>query len=381
MTREKVFNYTLETTIRMGLLLGLLIWCFLIFRPFLIPILWGVIIAVAFSPLFSQLTRVLGGRRGFAATILTLVLLALLIVPLVVVSGSAYDSAVAFVDAWQAGNVQVPPPPAGVADWPVIGGQLFEAWLLASQNLEAAIVQLGPHLAGIGSGVLSLAASLGTGILLTLVAIIIAGVFLAKGDESYQAAKRLGRRLADSDGEAFVDVAGATIRSVATGVVGVAIVQAVLGGVGMLVVGVPGAELLTLAILVLAVIQLPPLLVLAPVIVYVFTVDDTLTAVLFMIWGLLVSASDSFLKPLFLGRGVEVPTLIILIGAIGGMILSGIIGLFVGAVVLALGYQLFRAWMAEDVDAVDWGTLDVPDVAASEKSRDEAGPIVATTED
>ena len=159
--------------------------------------------------------------------------------------------------------------------------------------------------------------------------------------------KALARRLMGNRGEEFTMLASKTVRSVAQGVLGVALIQSLLAGVGLLAAGVPGAGLWALIVLLLAIVQLPPILILAPIILYVFSVSSTTVAVIFMIWSILVSMSDAFLKPLLLGRGVEVPMLIILIGAIGGMIHSGIIGLFVGAVVLALGYELFRAWLEE----------------------------------
>jgi predicted PurR-regulated permease PerM len=183
-----------------------------------------------------------------------------------------------------------------------------------------------------------------------VVSIIIAGVFLAHADGAQQAALRFFRRLAGERGVNFVELAAATVRSVAQGILGVAIIQAVLGGLGCLVAGVPGAGLWALLILLLAVVQLPPLLILGPIIVYVFSSSSTITAILFAIWSVLVSISDPFLKSLLLGRGVDVPMLIIFIGAIGGFITSGIIGLFVGAIVFTAGYKLFLRWLEEDTE-------------------------------
>ena len=196
--------------------------------------------------------------------------------------------------------------------------------------------------------VIGAAAGVGKGVLLFLVSILIAGAFLVYGQSGSQALETVAARILKGDGKQFVDLAGATIRSVAQGVLGVAVIQAILAGIGMMLVGVPYAGLWALLVLLLAIIQLPPLVVLGPVIVYVFSVETTVPAVLFMIWGLIVSASDTFLKPLFLGRGMDIPMLVILLGAIGGMILSGIIGLFVGAVVLAVGYTLFMAWLGQE---------------------------------
>jgi predicted PurR-regulated permease PerM len=174
---------------------------------------------------------------------------------------------------------------------------------------------------------------------------------VANAPGGYNITRKILSRLAGEDnGQAYTDLTKATIRSVAQGVLGVAIIQAVLAGLGMFIMDVPGWGLWTMLILVLAIAQLPPILVLGFVIVYVFSVADTTPAVIFLIYSLIVSASDGFLKPLFLGRGMETPMLVILLGAIGGMILSGIIGLFVGAIVLALGYELFMAWLNQGVE-------------------------------
>ena len=196
--------------------------------------------------------------------------------------------------------------------------------------------------------VVAQAAGAGAAALLFFLAIIIAGLLMTKADEAVSAVTAFATRLAGDEGATMVKTAGATIRSVVQGVLGVAVIQSLLAGIGMLVAGVPGAGLWAGLILILAVIQLPPILVMGPVIFYVFTSASTVTAVLFLIFGVFVSVSDAFLKPLLLGRGVEVPMPVILIGALGGMMLSGIVGLFIGAVVLALGYQLTLAWVQRE---------------------------------
>ncbi len=191
------------------------------------------------------------------------------------------------------------------------------------------------------------------GILQFVISIIIAGVILAKAVSFGGFLKALATRLTGDRGEEFATLASKTVRSVAQGVLGVALIQSLLAGVGLLAAGVPGAGLWALLVLLVAIVQLPPILILAPIILYVFSTSSTTVAVIFMIWSILVGSSDAFLKPLLLGRGVEVPMPIILVGAIGGMISSGIIGLFTGAVVLALGYELFKAWLKEGQQATE----------------------------
>jgi predicted PurR-regulated permease PerM len=246
------------------------------------------------------------------------------------------------------GTLRVPPPPENVRSWPVVGETLHTFWKLASNNLAAALSTITPQLKKYGIPLISTAAGVGVGILKFVISIIIAGVLLANAVGGGHAARIIAKRLTGEQGAKSVKLAEATVRSVALGILGVAVIQAVLAGFGFLVVGVPGAGLWALLVLILAVIQLPTILILGPIIVYVFATASTVIAVMFAIWSLLVGMSDAVLKPLLMGRGVDVPMLVIFIGAIGGFITSGIIGLFVGAIILALGYKLFLLWLDED---------------------------------
>jgi predicted PurR-regulated permease PerM len=349
---DRVFTRrAVEATVRIGLIAALAWWCLRIVSPFFMPVLWAIIFAVALFPVFRWLRSKLGGRGGLAAALLTLVALALLIVPIVMLSTSMIESVQSITRGVEDGTLTVPPPPEGVADWPVVGENLASAWAQATDNLQAFLGTYRDQLKPLWAWVVSQAAGAGAAALLLFLAIVIAGLLMAKADGAVSAANSLATRLAGEDGAAMVSTAGATIRSVVQGVLGVAVIQSLLAGVGMLAVGVPGAGLWAGVILVLAVIQLPPLLVMGPVIAYVFTTAGTFTAVLFLIFGLFVSVSDAFLKPLFLGRGVEVPMPVILIGALGGMMMSGVVGLFIGAVVLALGYGLTVAWVQKGAPA------------------------------
>jgi predicted PurR-regulated permease PerM len=264
-------------------------------------------------------------------------------------SGSLVENSKALSEQVETGTLVVPPPADSVREWPLIGEQTYGAWKLASVNLEAALKKFKPQVTAVSKWALSAAAGVGGGILMFIVSVIIAGAFLVFGDSGSKAIETIaGRVMGKKGGTEFVELAGATIRSVAQGVLGVALIQSTLAAIGLLVMGVPYAGVWAALVLLLAIVQLPPLLILGPIVVYEFTVAEIVPAVIFMIWSLIVSVSDGFLKPLFLGRGMEIPMLVILLGAIGGMILSGIIGLFVGAVVLAVGYSLFMAWVDQD---------------------------------
>jgi predicted PurR-regulated permease PerM len=342
---------TIDTTIRIGLIILLVYWCILIFEPFLTPVLWAIIIAVAIHPLYLKFESLLGGNQKIALTLFTLIALAVLITPTVMLAGSLMDAVETITTGLEDGTLQVPPAPERVAEWPLIGEKLYGIWSDASNNLTATIHQYGEHIKTGLKWLLSAAAGAGISVLQFILSILIAAAFIANAEGARRFSRSLATRLVGKDGERFAKLSGATVRSVAQGVLGVAAIQGILAGVGMLAVGVPGAGLWSLLVLLLAIMQLPALLVMGPVIVYVFSVTDTLPATLFMIWGIFVSISDTFLKPMLLGRGLDIPMLVILIGALGGMIMSGIIGLFIGAVIFALGYQLFVAWLNQDIPA------------------------------
>jgi len=346
--KAKVFDLTAEVALRLAIVAGLIVWCFRIVEPFILPIVWGMIIAVAISPLFGKLTRLTGGRRGLTALLFTLLAIALIVVPAWQVTDSVVHSAIDLDHRIDAGSVVVPAPGESVRDWPVVGEQVYAAWDAAHTNLNTARERYEPQIERIRAWALGTARGLAGGLLMTILALIICGFMLTFSEAEERWARALGSRLGGQMGEGLVSTVAATIRSVAQGVLGVAAVQAAAAGLGMLLAGIPGWGIWTVLVLVLAVVQLPPLVVLGPILVWNFTIaDSTVWAVVFAIWALLVSVSDTFLKPLFLGRGVDIPMPVILIGAIGGVIVSGIIGLFVGAVVLAIGYELFKAWMAE----------------------------------
>ena len=356
--QDKAFiNRMLDATIRISMVLLLAYWCLKIISPFISPIMWAIIIAVAIYPLYVKLVAVMGGRKKMAATLFAIVALTLLIVPTIKLSASMVDTGQALSTAWESGALKIPPPAESVAEWPLIGEKLHKYWTLASVNLEAALKQIAPQLKTAGAWLFGAVGGAGLGILQFIISILIAAVFLASTEAAYRSTLAISSRIAGERGEELAGISIATIRSVAQGVLGVALIQSLLAGIGLLVMDVPGAGLWALLVLLLAVVQLPSILVLGPIIVYVFSVASTGPAIAFMIWSLIVGGSDTFLKPLFLGRGMDIPMLVILLGAIGGMMTAGIIGLFVGSVVLALGYKLFMVWLnpADETTPVDDG--------------------------
>ena len=342
-------NRVIEIAIRLTLIFLILTLCFQIIKPFLIPVLWGIIIAVAIFPLYNKLTLHLGERSTLAATLYTLFALSLLIGPTLLILESIVDTSSHLAQSIRQDNLVIPPPNKSVSEWPLVGEKIYDLWSQASINIEATLKQFFPEIKQVGETIFSALAGIGGSVLQFIFSIIISGVFLANAQGSHITMVKIASRLTSKEqGPHFTNLATAMIRSVTLGVLGVAVIQATLGGIGMYIIDVPGWGLWTLIILVLAVAQMPAFIVLFPVIIYVFSVTATIPAVIFTIWSLLVGLSDNILKPLLLGRGIAIPTLIILLGAIGGMILFGILGLFVGAIILALGYELFMAWLNKE---------------------------------
>jgi predicted PurR-regulated permease PerM len=327
----------------------LVFWCFTIISPFVNVVVWGIVISVALYPAHLNITRRLGGREKLSATILVLIGLAIIIVPVWMLAGSSID-ALKFVSTEMAdGSVRIPQPAEAVADWPVIGAKTYEIWSSAATNLEATINKFEPQIQAISRNAVSLAGSTLGSALQFIISVIIGGVLLMSASSGYQVTRNIAASISGVErGYSLTDLSIATIRSVVKGVLGVAVIQTLLSAVGLVAIGVPAAGLWAGAILVLAIVQLPPLLILGPIAVWVFSVAEPVPATIFMVYSLIVSFSDAVLKPMLLGRGVEVPMLVILLGAIGGAITSGIIGLFIGSVILSIGYQIFVSWAAPD---------------------------------
>jgi len=336
----------IEIAVYLLLIFAVLAWCLQIIRPFIGIILWAVVIAVACHPLFLKLQRALGGSRKLAAITFALIGLAVIVVPAWMFADSLIGSAGRLSQALDSGVLHIPPANESVRSWPLIGPALYENWSAAATNLSDWLNQHREEVTTVLGSLAGRAANAALSVLQFLASTLIATVMLASATAATQAMQRITNRLAGSGGADLLTLSIATIRSVAVGVLGIAAIQAIAAGIGMALMGVPAAGVWALVILVLAIAQLPPLLVLLPVILYVFSTGDNMVAnVIFAVWSILISVSDSFLKPLLLGRGVQAPMLVILLGAIGGMLHSGIIGLFLGAVVLALGYNLFQSWL------------------------------------
>ncbi|NRD74982.1 AI-2E family transporter [Shewanella sp. VB17] len=338
----------MESAIKIGLLIFLISWTYDIIKPFVIPMLWGGIIAVALMPLTHKLERLLKVRRGLAATFLALLGMVLLFTPFIMVSGSIFDGVTHSLEMLQSGKISIPGPTQRVADIPVIGDKLFEIWSLFSSNLEKAVLHFLPEIKSIAAGMAGVIGSSLATLVMFIISLAIAAGFMAHAEVVSAAIANVAVRAVGPNAKAWTNLTAATIRSVLLGVVGVAFIQSMLVGSAMFVFGIPAAGLITFVVLIFGIAQLPALIVVLPVMFYVFATKDTTPATIFSIWVLLAAVSDNVLKPMLMGRGVDVPMPVILLGAIGGMLTAGIIGLFLGAVVLAIWYELFICWLNND---------------------------------
>lgn len=342
---QQYVQRSLEVVIKVGLAIGLVMWCFMIIKPFLMITLWSVILSVAVYPLFRWLRDALGNRRILASVIVTIALLLVIIIPIILLGGSLAEAVTYVKDKLMEGNNIVPPPSEEVKSWPVIGKQLHHLWDNAYRNLaDFAMDYRAQILAGF-SWFFSALTNAGMGLLMLLISIIVSGVLLIYAGQGGDAARRIAIRLMGAKGEEIIANAETTVRNVMRGILGVAFIQAFLVGVGFLVAGVPGAGLWALISFVLAIVQIGVGPVVLGVLIYAWIQMSTLTAILLTIYCILPLTIDNVLKPLLLGRKAPAPMLVVFLGAIGGFISFGTIGLFVGAVVLSLGYDLFLVWL------------------------------------
>jgi predicted PurR-regulated permease PerM len=351
--REAFVSNALEASVRIGLIALLAFYSLQIVKPFVAPVLWGVVIAISTRSFYRRLEAAVGGRSSLAATVFALIGLGLVIGPAVALMGTIVGSVEELALTVESGQAMVPPPPEQVAGWPLIGPTIDRFWSLASGNLEAALQSIDSQLATAALWILNAAADAGLGVLLFALSIVIAAALHTNAEAGGRVAQAAARRVAGDRGPALTSLAESTIRGVTRGVLGVALIQALASGIGMLAVDVPAAGLWALMVLLMAVMQLPTLLLLLPIAIYVFSYASTLPAVLFLIWSLLTALSDNVLKPMLLARGVDVPMLVVLIGALGGFASIGLIGLFVGPIVVAVGYTLLGAWIELDEETLE----------------------------
>ncbi len=341
------FDLTALTALRLGLIFLIVYWCYQILAPFIPLALWGGIIAVAIYPLHQKLGARLGNRVKLSATLITLLGLIVLTAPVIVLTESLVSGSMDLAESISEGSIHVPPPAERVQEWPLVGEKLYSSWLLASQNLSAALERFGPQLEAMRHSLLDTAGGASVAFLQMFFSAIIAGFFLAAAGVCAGGTRSVVNWLVGERGSVLIAISEATVRSVARGVLGVAIIESIVAAIGLVFAGVPAAGFWTFLILVLSIVQVPPLLVMIPMLFYVLSIAGPVGSTVFLVCTVLVVGIDTFLKPVLLGRTVDAPMLVILMGAIGGMMLMGIVGLFVGAVVVVVGWELLQFSLEE----------------------------------
>jgi predicted PurR-regulated permease PerM len=282
-----------------------------------------------------------------AAGLITVVSLLVIIGPVTWLALGLIDSIRTISEQFDVSALALPPPPQWVKDWPLVGNAVYQFWELASTNMQAALAKIAPQLKPLGGSLLSAAADAGSGMIKFFAAIIVAGFLFAPAPGLVDTVRAFARRLVSDRGEEFLALAGATIRAVSRGVIGVSVLQALLAGIGLIVAGVPGASLLTSAVLILCIIQVGPSLVIVPLVIWGWFLLDTWAAALFTLYMIPVNLIDNVLKPIVMGHGLQTPILVILVGVIGGTLAYGITGLFLGPIVLAVIWELMATWIKE----------------------------------
>src|SRR5689334_18539781 len=345
--RDRLITTWVELVIRLGVLGLLLALSVVLIRPFITIAIWSIVLTVAVYPMYDWMAGRLGGRRRLAALLLTILNLLIVIGPATWLTLGLIDSLRELSEYLDLSALTLPPPPHAVKSWPIIGAPIYQFWDLASTNFQAALAKTAPLLKPVGGTLLELAESAGIGVIKFFVAIVIAGFLFSPAPSLVNAVTLFSRRLASGRGERFVQLAGATIRAVSRGVIGVSALQAFLAGVGLVAAGIPGASLLTSAVLIFAIIQLGPSVVLFPIVIWSWITMDPTKAVLLSLYLIPVSLLDNVLRPLVMARGLDTPMLIILVGVLGGTVAYGITGLFLGPIVLAVIWELLVAWTKE----------------------------------
>jgi predicted PurR-regulated permease PerM len=327
------------------ILLGLFVyWSLALIRPFLPVVIWATVLAVALAPAHLWLTARLRGRRGLAAGLLTLLALLIVVGPVAALAGSFVETVQEIVSRANAGTLQIPAPPPQLETLPVVGERIAAFWTLASTNLGTAFVRYREVLAPLGTRLVVLISAIGFDLLQFVLSIVLSGFLLVRGPSLARGGRIVASRIVAPRGAQFVDLAGATIRNVSRGVVGVALLQAVLIGGVLELMGVPSAGLLAFAILVLCVLQAGPGLVVLPVVVWAWLTMPTIHALVLTVLLIPLTFMDNVLKPMLMGRGLSTPTLVIFLGVMGGTLTYGLVGLFLGPIVLAVFHDLLLSW-------------------------------------
>ncbi|MFH0757703.1 MAG: AI-2E family transporter [Bacteroidota bacterium] len=342
-------NVAIDLILKVGTLALVIYLCFRILKPFLGMLLWGLIIAIILFPVFHKVNGWFGKRNKMTSLLVIIVALALLVFPSIWLVNQLVDGVKFLAGSFQEGNFHIPPPSESVKAWPLIGSWLYEKWLELSLDLGGSLKGFLPQIAAWGEKLFGALANTGLGILQFAVSIIIAGVFLMFIKEGSDSGKKIFSKVVGERGEEFLHISLVTIRNVAAGVLGVAVIQTSLMGVGLILADIPLAAVWIILILIMTIAQIPVLIFNIFMIIYLFAFRDPFPAVMWSLYFIVMGLIDNFLKPLIMGKGSDVPMLVIFLGAIGGFMAFGFIGLFLGAILLSLAYKLYLTWVTLEV--------------------------------
>jgi len=346
--KKAILNIGVDLILKIGTLLLIIFLCFKILTPFISILLWALVIAIILAPLYDHIGKWFGRRKKLAALVIGIIGLAVLLIPSYLLIDSIIFGLRELGDSMKEGTIDLPPPPASVEEWPVIGNWLYENWVEVHEDLNESVRKYMPQVRSFGEKVLNYLAGTGLGILQFALSIIIASVMLTYSEKVVSGIDRLFIKLAGDKGLEYAEIAEKTVKNVAAGVIGVAIIQTALFGAGMMIGGLPLAGFWILITLILAIIQIPMFAVTIPMVIWSIATKEPLPAVLWSLYFVLVGLVDNVLKPMIMGAGASVPMLVIFLGALGGFIAYGFLGLFFGAFVVSLGYRLYVAWLETD---------------------------------
>ncbi len=342
---------TVLAVLFIGGLIGTSLW---ILRPFRAMIIWATMIVVATWPAMLAVQRRLWGKRALAVTVMTVALLSVLFVPLSLAVGTIITNADT-ISGWakSLATFKMPPPPGWLGAIPVVGQKIAVAWhQVATTGIEELAAKLAPYANGAVRFFVAQVGSFGLLVFQFIFIVAFCAILYAHGERTAAGLARFARRLAGSHGEDALHLAGQAIRSVALGVVVTALVQSALGGIGLAIAGVPFSTVLTAVMFILALAQLGPVLVLAPAVAWLYWSGNSTWGTFLLVWTLPVAVMDNFLRPALIKRGADLPFLLIFGGVVGGLIAFGLIGIFVGPVVLAVAQTLLDAWVRREDAAV-----------------------------
>ncbi|HJX19334.1 MAG TPA: AI-2E family transporter YdiK [Acidiferrobacterales bacterium] len=343
---QRDLTRTVLAVLFIGGLLGFSLW---ILRPFLVSLIWAVTIVVASWPLMRVVQSALWGRRWLAVTAMTLALLLLLIVPFtaaIITIVSNVDTIVGWVKAIS--EFAIPPPPAWLGSLPIIGEAGVQLWQeQASGDVEALTAKVVPYAGVLSKWFVAQVGNLGVVFVEILLTVVVSAILFAHGEQAAAWMRRFGRRIGGESGDAAMLLSAQAIRGVALGVVVTALVQALLGGLGLAVAGVPFVAILTAVMFMLSVAQIGAIPVLLPAVIWLYSRDDVLWGSVLLVVMVVVSLLDNVLRPILIKKGANLPLLLVFAGVIGGLIAFGLIGIFIGPMVLAISYTLLSAWIEQ----------------------------------